>query len=173
MRTLWNKDRPGNIKKADTNWLVLKRQRGELILPDSLPKTPTTMRRFLLTALVLLSLSTLSMAGGPWIRSYRKGFLQLGYSGLYYNAVFGPTGSERAVFRNTRDVTLQLYAEYGIAKGWEIRGVLPFKLLKTGPSTDRMANPVPAGTLTGIGNHFLTSRKRECITNARVSLENH
>lgn len=110
------------------------------------------MRRLLITLLVLLTLPTLSMAGGPWIRGHRKGFVQLGYSGLYYNAVFGPTGSERAVFRNTSDVTLQLYAEYGLAKGWEIRGVLPYKLLKTGPSTDRTANPAPAGTLNGIGN---------------------
>lgn len=110
------------------------------------------MRKLLITLLMFMTLSTLSMAGGPWIRGYRKGFVQLGYSGLYYNAVFGPTGSELGVYRNTSDVTLQLYAEYGLAKGWEIRGVLPYKLLKTGPSTDRTANPVPAGTLTGFGN---------------------
>lgn len=110
------------------------------------------MRRFLIVSLLLLTLPTLLMAGGPWIRGYRKGFVQIGYSGLYYNAVFSPTGSERAVFRNTSDVTLQVYAEYGIAKGWEIRGVLPYKLLQTGSSDNRTANPIPAGTLTGIGN---------------------
>lgn len=109
------------------------------------------MRRLLIISLLLLS-GPMSMAGGPWIRGYRKGFVQLGYSGLYYNAVFGPTGSELNVYRNTSDVTLQLYAEYGLAKGWEIRGVLPYKLLRTSPSTDRAANPVPAGTLNGIGN---------------------
>lgn len=109
------------------------------------------MRRLLIISLLLTG-STLAMAGGPWIRGYRKGFVQLGYSGLYYNAVFGPTGSEVPIFRNASDVTLQLYAEYGIARGWEIRAVLPYKLLRTTTSTDRTANPTPAGTLTGIGN---------------------
>ena len=110
------------------------------------------MNRLLISLLLILTLSTLSMAGGPWIRGYRKGFVQLGYSGLYYNAVYGPTGSELNVYRNTSDVTLQLYAEYGIANRWEIRGVLPYKLLKTGTSTNSGLNPVPAGTLNGIGN---------------------
>ncbi|WP_375444532.1 hypothetical protein [uncultured Fibrella sp.] len=110
------------------------------------------MRHFLLTSLLLLTLSTLSMAGGPWVRGYRKGFLQIGYSGLYYNAVYGSAGAEQAVFRNTSDVTLQLYAEYGFAKGWEVRGVLPYKLLSTGTSTNLSANPVAAGTLSGVGN---------------------
>ncbi len=110
------------------------------------------MQKRLICSLLLLSLSTLSIAGGPWIRGYKKGFVQLGYSGLYYNSVFGPTGSELKSFRNASDVTLQLYAEYGFARGWEVRGVLPYKLLRTGTSTDRLANPVPAGTLTGLGN---------------------
>lgn len=111
------------------------------------------MKTHLISTLLMLSfLSTTVQAGGPWIRGYRKGFVQFGYSGLYYNAVFGPTGSERAVYRNTSDVTLQVYAEYGIAKGWEVRGVLPYKLLRTSTSADRAANPVPAGTLSGIGN---------------------
>ena len=110
------------------------------------------MRRLLVLSLFLLTLPGLSLAGGPWIRGYRKGFVQLGYSGLYYNAVYGSTGAERAVFRNTSDVTLQLYAEYGIANRWEIRAVLPYKVLQTGTSTNLSVNPTPAGTLTGIGN---------------------
>lgn len=112
----------------------------------------TIMRRLLIVFLFLLTLPTLSMAGGPWIRGYRKGFAQLSYSGLFYNSTFGSTGSELAAYRNTSDVTLQLYAEYGIANDWEIRGILPYKLLRTGTSTNQAANPVPAGTLTGIGN---------------------
>ncbi|RIV24004.1 hypothetical protein DYU11_13655 [Fibrisoma montanum] len=108
------------------------------------------MRRFL--TIILLLLPTLLLAGGPWIRGYRKGFVQFGYSGLYYNAVFGPSGSELPVYRNLSDVTLQVYAEYGIARNWELRAVLPYKLLRSERSTNLSANPTPAGTLTGIGN---------------------
>jgi hypothetical protein len=110
------------------------------------------MHRHLLIFLFLITLSMPALAGGPWIRAYQKGFVQVGYSGLYYNAVYGATGSEQAVFRNTSDVTLQVYAEYGIAKRWEIRGVLPYKRLRTEQSTNPSANPVTSGTLTGLGN---------------------
>ncbi len=110
------------------------------------------MKTRLISALLLLTFLSTVVAAGPWLPGRKKGFLQIGYSGLYYNAVFGPTGTEQPSFRNTSDVTLQLYAEYGIAQKWAIRGVLPYKLLKTDFSTDRTANPVPAGTLTGIGN---------------------
>lgn len=102
--------------------------------------------------LCLLHLSVLTAMGGPWVRAYRKGFVQLGYSGLYYNAVFSPTGSEMPIYRNASDVTLQLYAEYGIARGWELRAILPYKRLRTDLSTNPAMNPTPAGTLTGIGN---------------------
>ncbi|MBC7572602.1 MAG: hypothetical protein H7319_23150 [Spirosoma sp.] len=110
----------------------------------------TTRRTLLLFA--FLTVSTLPVLAGPWLPGARKGFVQLGYSGLYYNSVFGSNGSEQASFRNTSDVTLQLYAEYGIGKKWGLRGVLPYKLLSTGPSTSTVNNPVPAGTLNGIGN---------------------
>ena len=111
------------------------------------------MRRHLLRSLLLLILlPSLALAGGPWVRSPRKGFLQIGYSGLYYNAVLNTTGNEQPVFRNTSDVTLQVYAEYGFAPKWEVRAVLPYKLLKTGPSENTTVNPVGSGTLMGIGN---------------------
>ncbi len=103
------------------------------------------------TLLILICLSTI-VAAGPWLPGRKKGFMQIGYSGLYYNAVFSPTGSESPSFRNTSDVTLQLYAEYGIAQKWAIRGVLPYKLLRTEPGTNPSFNPTPTGTLTGIGN---------------------
>ncbi len=108
-------------------------------------------------------------AGGPWVPAYQKGFVQVGFSGLYYNAVFGPNGSERAVFRNTSDVTLQLYAEYGFARHWEIRAVLPYKTLQTGPSTNVSANPVPAGTLSGVGNIGLGVKRVVLDGNIKLS----
>ncbi|MBO0932343.1 hypothetical protein [Fibrella aquatilis] len=110
------------------------------------------MRHSLPFLLLFVLLPSLTFAGGPWIRGFRKGFLQIGYSGLYYDGVYGPTGLETPVFRSTSDVTLQLYGEYGLGKGWEIRGVLPYKLLQTGSSTNTLANPTPAGTLSGVGN---------------------
>jgi len=110
------------------------------------------MKTRLLSALLLLSLLSTIVEAGPWLPGRKKGFLQIGYSGLYYNAVYGPTGTEQPSFRTTSDVTLQLYAEYGIAQKWAIRGVLPYKLLRTERSTNLGLNPSPAGTLTGIGN---------------------
>lgn len=80
----------------------------------------TTRRTLLLFA--FLTVSILPVLAGPWLPGARKGFVQLGYSGLYYNSVFGSNGSELVSFRNTSDVTLQLYAEYCIGEKWGIRG---------------------------------------------------
>ncbi len=109
------------------------------------------MRRILVLSF-LLSSSLPSIAGGPWIREFRKGFVQVGYSGLYYNAVFNPLGTEKDVYRDINDHTFQVYAEYGLGKKIEIRAVIPFKAISIGPSSNTQANPVPAGTLNGIGN---------------------
>ncbi len=92
------------------------------------------------------------MAGGPWIREFRKGFVQVGYSGLYYNAVFNPLGSEAPSYRDISDHTFQLYAEYGLGKKLELRAIIPFKKVSLGPSSNIQANPVAAGSLSGIGN---------------------
>lgn len=110
------------------------------------------MRYFSFSMLAFLLLATVSVSAGPWLPGKGKGFVQVGFSGLFYDAVFGPNGSELNAFRNTSDVTLQLYGEYGLGEKWAIRGVLPYKILTTGPSTNVAANPAPAGTLTGIGN---------------------
>ncbi|AQG78293.1 hypothetical protein [Spirosoma montaniterrae] len=123
----------------------------------------------LLATISLLAFCSVSRAGGPWVPAYQKGFVQVGFSGLYYNAVFGPDGSERAVFRNTSDVTLQLYAEYGFARRWEVRAVLPYKILRTGLSTNASANPVPAGTLSGVGNIGLGVKRAVLDGNVKLS----
>jgi hypothetical protein len=120
------------------------------------------MRPLLLLSLLWLAPGVLR-AGGPWVRPFRTGFAQLGYSGLYYRAVFNPMGTERPIFRSAQDHTVQLYAEYGLAPGWEVRVVIPFKSLRTGPSADPARNPVPEGTLTGLGNLGL-GLKRALLT---------
>jgi hypothetical protein len=110
------------------------------------------MKRSWLILFLLLAMYTPVWAGGPWVRSPGKGFAQLGYSGLYYNSVFNPLGTEASSFRSISDHTLQFYAEYGLAKGLEVRAVVPFKILSIGPSTNEQANPVSAGSLSGFGN---------------------
>lgn len=103
--------------------------------------------------------STTTVADGPAIRAHRAGLVQVSYAGQYYNSVFDATGSKNPVFSNTSTVTAQLYAEYGIAKRWEIRGMLPYSLLRTRTSTNLLANPGPAGTLTALGNIGLGIRR--------------
>lgn len=128
------------------------------------------MRQRLLLSFCLVTLSTAAWAGGPWVPGFKKGFLQIGYSGLYYNAVYNADGNESASFRNTSDVTLQLYAEYGFAPKWGLRAILPYKSLTTGPSENAVANPVPAGTLTGLGNVGL-GVKRSLIDGLSVGVD--
>jgi hypothetical protein len=117
------------------------------------------MRQILSAICVLITLPISLLAQKPAIQGYRQGLVQLSYTGLYYNSVFKETGSKSPVFRNTSDVTVQIYAEYGIAKRWEIRGVLPYSFLRTHASTNLSATPGPIGTLTAVGNIGLGIRR--------------
>jgi hypothetical protein len=117
------------------------------------------MHPILSAVCVLITLPTPLLAQKPAIQGYHRGLVQLSYTGLYYNSVFNATGSKNQVFSNTSDVTAQLYAEYGIAKRWEIRGVLPYSFLRTRTSTNLAVNPGPAGTLTAVGNIGLGLRR--------------
>lgn len=126
------------------------------------------MRRLLFFSLLILP--TLAQAGGPWVRAYKKGFVQVGFSGLFYNSVFSTTGNEQAVYRNISDITVQLYAEYGFARRWEVRALLPYKSLQTGVSSNLAVNPVPAGTLTGVGNIGLGIKRAILEGNTKLSV---
>lgn len=128
------------------------------------------MRRILLFPLLLSLTPALVRAGGPWVRPFRKGFFQVGFSGLYYNAVFNPLGTQRNVFRDNRDLTFQLYTEYGFARNWELRAVVPFKSMQTGTSENPALNPVPAGTLNGLGNLGLGLKRALIDKNVKLSV---
>lgn len=127
------------------------------------------MRRILIL-LLLLSTSLPSMAGGPWIREFRKGFVQVGYSGLYYNAVFNPLGTEKDIYRDINDHTFQVYAEYGLGKKFELRAVVPFKAISIGTSSNPQINPIPAGSLNGMGNIGLGLKRGILDGNVKLSV---
>jgi hypothetical protein len=132
------------------------------------------MIRRLLPLLLLAGLPSLGWsgidppAGGPWVRARGKGFVQLSFTSLSYRAVYGPTGSEQAVYRAVGNRIGQIEGAYGLGKGWEVRAALPYAALRTGPSTDVAANPGPSGSVVGLGNVGLGLRRS--LLNNRLSI---
>jgi hypothetical protein len=74
----------------------------------------------------LFLISQFASAQSPWTREKGKAYVQLGFSGIFYNQaqIDGKTVDLNA---DISDVTLQIYTEYGITNKLEVQAILPYK----------------------------------------------
>lgn len=80
---------------------------------------------FKILLLLLITTST-SFAQSPWTREKGKSYVQLGFTGLFYDQV--QLDGQRVVLdEDYSDITLQAYAEYGITNKLEAQLIIPFK----------------------------------------------
>lgn len=65
-------------------------------------------------------------AQSPWTKEKGKAFVQLGFSGIFYNKaeINGKTTNLNADYS---DITIQAYSEYGISNKLEAKLIVPFK----------------------------------------------
>jgi hypothetical protein len=94
--------------------------------------------------LVFLSIFTIHMvqAQSPWVREKGKAYLQLGFTGLYYNQV-KLDGVTTALPEDIKDITVQAYTEYGLSNNLEAQLIIPYKQVKLGSTSDG---------ISGVGN---------------------
>lgn len=78
------------------------------------------------TLFYLLLISTISKAQSPWIPNVNDGFLQVGYSGLYYNEV-RYNNEQRDFNRQTFDNTYQAFLDFGLMPKLGVTAILPYK----------------------------------------------
>jgi hypothetical protein len=106
------------------------------------------MKKLLKIVIVITLLSShFSNAQSPWTREKGKAYVQLGFSGLFYNQIADANGDSVDLGADVADVTIQAYSEYGITNQLEVQLIVPIKAVAY--QTD---NSTITQSFAGIGN---------------------
>jgi hypothetical protein len=92
-------------------------------------------------SIILTFISISAIAGGPWVPGAKKGYVQIGWSGINYNKVM-LDGVNTDVGQTISDYTFQLYGEQGLGERGLLKVVLPYKMIASNN----------AQSLSGLGN---------------------
>jgi hypothetical protein len=84
------------------------------------------MKEIILTLVLTVTCSQLAISQSPWTREKGKAYVQLGFTGLFYDEI-KLDGKNEILPNDYSDVTLQGYAEYGITNKLEAQLIVPFK----------------------------------------------
>jgi hypothetical protein len=102
---------------------------------------------FKLLILVFFCMTQSTFSQSPWTREKGKAYVQLGFSGIFFNQYADSKGDKVDLPSDFSDVTLQAYGEYGITNELEAQLVLPFKSLSSS-----VTNAIESRSYSGLGN---------------------
>lgn len=117
------------------------------------------MKKMTLLLLICFSFQLL-YAQSPWTRDVGKTYLQLGFTGLSYDAA-QVNGERLENFGEINDITLQIYGEYGITQKLEAQLVLPYKMATIKDNNSE--------SISGIGNISLGLKYKLLDKNWKMS----
>ncbi len=103
------------------------------------------MKNWIVTVCALV-VTHAAVAQSPWTREKGKAYVQLGFTGLFYDEI-QLEGEKTVLPVDISDVTVQLYSEYGITDKLEAQLIIPFK--SVGYETKVGSN---SESLSGLGN---------------------
>jgi hypothetical protein len=86
------------------------------------------MKKILITICLMTITAQTINAQSPWTREKGKSYVQLGFTGLFYNQ-YQFDGKKINDNHKYSDVTVQAYAEYGITNNLEATLILPYKIV--------------------------------------------
>lgn len=104
------------------------------------------MKKVILISIVTLVFTQLASAQSPWTREKGKAYVQLGFTGLFYDEI-KLDGKNVILPNDYSDVTLQGYAEYGITNKLEAQLIVPFKSVSYESKLGSVSE-----SLSGLGN---------------------
>ena len=96
--------------------------------------------------IILILVTSISIAQSPWTREKNKSYVQLGFTSLNYDA-YQFEGNKIDDFGKISDVTVQAYGEYGISSKLEFQIILPYKLISFDNSVNNTSE-----NISGLGN---------------------
>jgi hypothetical protein len=96
--------------------------------------------------IIFLLVTSILFAQSPWTRKKGKSYVQLGFTSLNYES-YQLDGKKVDNFDKISDVTLQVYAEYGISNQLEVQVILPYKSISSNNSLINSSQ-----NISGLGN---------------------
>jgi hypothetical protein len=121
------------------------------------------MKKIIRFSLVfVLFLSQTTFAQSPWTREKGKAYVQLGFSGIFYNQA-QIDGKKVDLGYDVSDITLQVYSEYGITNKFEVQAILPYKTVGRDFSSANTQN------FSGLGNVSLGLKYKVIDKNWKLS----
>ena len=104
------------------------------------------MKKLVFTLGFFVILLHVTYAQSPWTREKGKAYIQLGFTGLFYDEI--QYDGEKVVLPNdVSDITFQAYGEYGITSKLEAQLILPFKSVSYESKIGSISE-----SLSGLGN---------------------
>ncbi len=103
----------------------------------------------------LFLISQLASAQSPWTREKGKAYIQMGFSGIFFNTVADKNGDKKELNADYADITIQAYAEYGITSKLETQLILPYKSLSATNNVITTTTTTTVATtksFSGLGN---------------------
>ena len=85
------------------------------------------MKNSILTLCAVALLTHTAVAQSPWTREKGKAYVQLGFTGLFYNLYADENGEKVDLNADVSDITTQVYSEYGITSKLTGQLIVPFK----------------------------------------------
>ena len=104
------------------------------------------MKKIILIFILTLVFLQVATAQSPWTKEKGKAYIQLGFSGIFYNQA-QVDGKKVNLNADYTDITLQVYSEYGITNKLEAQLILPYKSVGFIPTSGATSE-----SFSGIGN---------------------
>ena len=98
------------------------------------------VRKWFAAILLLAIFSVQSTLAGPWPRKQGSTFLQLGFSTIGYNKVYGDDSRKYSIGSDVRDNVVQLFLDYGVTDRLTASAMIPMKFLSVSGNTSGAAS---------------------------------
>ena len=108
-------------------------------------------------------ITSLSYGQSPWTKEKGKAYIQLGFSGIFYNQA-QIDGEKVELSADYSDITLQVYSEYGITNELEAQLILPYKSVGFESTINNESE-----SFSGIGNITLGLKYKLYDKNWKIS----
>lgn len=116
-----------------------------------------------LSVITIALFTQISQAQSPWTKEKGKAYVQLGFSGLFYDLA-QIDGVKTPLNADYSDLTSQIYVEYGLTNKLEAQFILPYKFI-TAASTSNSNT----ADLSGLGNITLGLKYKIYDKNWKIS----
>ena len=85
------------------------------------------MKKIIAITLLTLVFTQVVNAQSPWTRDKGKAYVQLGFTGLFYNQFADENGKKQDLNANISEASFQVYSEYGLTNKLTVNLIVPYK----------------------------------------------